>query len=119
MTILFAREPRRMVWRALLWTLLVWGLTFWASAALATASNEGALPWDTPIDRIGQAITGPVAFLFALGGMVVLGIRWIFGGEMGGMVRALLNTVIGICLLVLAARFIQVLFGVSGALVAG
>lgn len=115
MTYLSAHDPGRA--RVLLWTVL--GLTFWAGTALAAPSSEGALPWDTPIDRISQAISGPVAFLFALGGMVVLGIRWIFGGEMGGMVRALLNTVIGLCLLVLAARFIQVLFGVSGALVAG
>ncbi|WP_419739485.1 TrbC/VirB2 family protein [Ruegeria sp.] len=94
-------------------------LALMTGAASAAPSSGSALPWDTPIERISGAITGPVAFMFALGGMVVLGVRWIFGGEMGGMTRGLLTTVVGICLLVLATRFVQVLFGVTGAVIAG
>ena len=113
MNILSARNalPLRVA-LALLLALLTAGL------AQAAPGQGSALPWDTPIERISGAITGPVAFMFALGGMVVLGVRWIFGGEMGGMTRGLLTTVVGICLLVLATRFVQVLFGVTGALVA-
>ena len=94
-------------------------LALLATSVHAAPTAGGALPWDTPIDRIGDAISGPVAYLFGLGGLVVLGVRWIFGGEMGSMTRALLTTIIGLCLLVLAARFLQVLFGVTSALVAG
>lgn len=106
----------RMVCAALLASFM---LAWLASGAGAAPTADSALPWDTPIERISGAISGPVAFLFALGGLIVLGVRWIFGGDMGGMTRALLSTIIGICLLVLAVRFIQVLFGVTGALVMG
>jgi type IV secretory pathway VirB2 component (pilin) len=79
---------------------------FLMCAAQAHAGGTG-LPWDGPI----------VAFLFALGGMVVLGVRWVFGGEMGSMTRSLLTAVAGIALLVFAADFLSGLFGVSSALI--
>jgi type IV secretion system protein VirB2 len=78
--------------------------------ALASTSS---LPWDGPIQKIANGLQGPVAFLFALGGMIVLGVRWIFGGELGTMTRALLTTVAGIALLVFAAGFLAQLFGVA------
>lgn len=82
----------------------------------ANAGGTG-LPWDGPIEKLSNGLSGPVAFLFALGGMVVLGIKWIFGGEMGAMTRSLLTAVAGIALLVFAADFLAGLFGVSGALI--
>lgn len=88
------------------------------SAAQAYAGGTG-LPWDGPIEKIAKGLSGPVAFLFALGGMVVLGVRWIFGGEMGAMTRSLLTAVAGTALLVFAADFIADLFGVTSALIAG
>ena len=89
-----------------------------ALAVCAAEANAGGtgLPWDGPIEKIAQGLSGPVAFLFALGGMVVLGVRWVFGGEMGSMTRSLLTAVAGIALLVFAADFLAGLFGVSSAL---
>jgi len=84
-------------------------------AAQADAGGTG-LPWDGPIEKISKGLSGPVAFLFALGGMIVLGVRWVFGGEMGSMTRSLLTAVAGIALLVFAADFLAGLFGVSSAL---
>jgi type IV secretory pathway VirB2 component (pilin) len=89
---------------------------FLMCAAQAHAGGTG-LPWDGPIEKIAQGLSGPVAFLFALGGMVVLGVRWVFGGEMGSMTRSLLTAVAGIALLVFAADFLSGLFGVSSALI--
>ncbi len=86
-------------------------------AVEASAGGTG-LPWDDPITKISNGLSGPVAFLFALGGMVVLGIKWIFGGEMGAMTRSLLTAVAGIALLVFAADFLAGLFGVSASLIA-
>ena len=85
-------------------------------AVQAHAGGTG-LPWDGPIEKISKGLSGPVAFLFALGGMVVLGVRWVFGGEMGSMTRSLLTAVAGIALLVFAADFLSGLFGVSSALI--
>ena len=85
--------------------------------AIEASAGGTGLPWDGPIEKLSNGLSGPVAFLFALGGMVVLGIKWIFGGEMGAMTRSLLTAVAGIALLVFAADFLAGLFGVSGALI--
>ena len=87
------------------------------SCAVEASAGGTGLPWDGPIEKLSNGLSGPVAFLFALGGMVVLGIKWIFGGEMGAMTRSLLTAVAGIALLVFAADFLAGLFGVSGALI--
>ena len=76
-------------------------------------ASTSSLPWDGPIETISNGLQGPVAFMFALGGLIVLGVRWIFGGEMGTMTRALLTSVAGISLLVFAAGFLSQLFGVA------
>ena len=94
------------------------GLSLGLFALEAHAGGTG-LPWDSPIEKISNGLSGPVAFMFALGGMVVLGVRWIFGGEMGAMTRSLLTAIAGIALLVFAADFLAGVFGVSGALIAG
>lgn len=96
-------------------TALIASAMFVVMTIEASAGGTG-LPWDSPIEKITAGLSGPVAFLFALGGMIVLGIRWIYGGEMGAMTRGLLSTVAGISLLVFAVDFIGGLFGVSGAL---
>lgn len=90
-----------------------------AVAAQAVPTTGGSLPWDTPIERVVKGLTGPVAFFFAVGALIVCGVRMLFGGEMGSITRGLLTTIVGLCVLVLATRFLTVLFGVSGALVAG
>ena len=54
----------------------------------------------------------------AMGGMIVLGIRWVYGGEMGSLTQKLLSTVAGVSLLVFAIDFVAGLFGVSAALIA-
>ena len=84
--------------------------------ALDAQAGGTGLPWDGPIEKLSAGLSGPVAFMFALGGMVVLGVRWIFGGEMGAMTRSLLTAISGIALLVFAADFLAGLFGVSAAL---
>ncbi len=86
------------------------------SSSIEVSAGGTGLPWDDPIQKIANGLSGPVAFLFALGGMVVLGVRWIFGGEMGAMTRSLLTAVAGIALLVFAADFLAGLFGVTAAI---
>ena len=104
--------------RIVLFCLALVLLVLTAAMAQAATATNASLPWDAPIQRIGKALSGPVAFLFALGGLIVCGVRWIFGGEMGAMTRTLLTTIVGLCVLVMATQFIAVLFGVTGALVA-
>ncbi len=89
-----------------------------AFSALEAFAGGTGLPWDGPIDKISKGLSGPVAFLFAMGGMIVLGIRWVYGGEMGSLTQKLLSTVAGVSLLVFAIDFVAGLFGVSAALIA-
>ena len=92
------------------------GAALLVGCALEAHAGGTGLPWDSPIEKISAGLSGPVAFLFALGGMIVLGVRWVFGGEMGAMTRSLLTAVAGIALLVFAADFVAGLFGVTSAL---
>jgi type IV secretory pathway VirB2 component (pilin) len=103
-------KPAKIVTTPALAALAVIGL------ALEAQAGGTGLPWDGPIEKLSAGLSGPVAFMFALGGMVVLGVRWIFGGEMGAMTRSLLTAISGIALLVFAADFLAGLFGVSSAL---
>lgn len=85
----------------------------------ARASGGSGLPWDTPIQRITDAVSGPVAFGFAFMGLVALGVRWIYGGDLGPVAKGLMTLVIGVAILAGAASFLTVLFGLSGATLRG
>lgn len=88
-------------------------------AAPAGASGGSGLPWDTPIQRITEAVSGPVAFGFAFMGLVALGVRWIYGGDLGPVAKGLMTLVIGVAILAGAASFLSTLFGLSGASLRG
>ena len=78
------------------------------------ASSGSGLPWDTPIQTLTNAVSGPVAFGFAFMGLVALGVRWIYGGDLGPVAKGLMTLVIGVAILAGAASFLSVLFGLSG-----
>jgi len=98
---------------------LVWAALITLMAAPANASGGSGLPWDAPIQRITDAVSGPVAFGFAFMGLVALGVRWIYGGDLGPVAKGLMTLVIGVAILAGAASFLSVLFGLSGAAVGG
>jgi type IV secretion system protein TrbC len=88
----------------------------WASGAVASTSS--GMPWDSPIQTLVKGMSGPVAFGFAMIGLIVLGVRWIYGGELGAAAKTLMTMVIGISILVGAAGVLSTLFGVSSAMIA-
>lgn len=89
----------------------------WAVTALpAMASTTGTgMPWDSPIQTLVNSIKGPVSFGFAFLGVVLLGVRWIYGGELGAAAKMLMTIVIGIALLSGATGVLATLFGLTGA----
>ncbi|MDE3081644.1 MAG: TrbC/VirB2 family protein [Paracoccaceae bacterium] len=91
----------------------------WAVAVLpAAASTAGTgMPWDSPIQTLVNSIKGPVAFGFAFLGIVALGVRWIFGGELGPAAKMLMTVVIGVALLSGATGVLASLFSLTGATV--
>lgn len=84
-----------------------------ADTALAS-SGGGGLPWEGPLQRIQQSITGPVAGFIALAAVAVAGGMLIFGGELNDFARRLMYVVL-VAGILLGATQIVGLFGASGA----
>jgi type IV secretion system protein VirB2 len=94
--------------------LIIAGVLF-IVAGPALASSGSGLPWDQPIQKLVDGVKGPVAFGFAFMGLIALGVRWIYGGDLGPAAKMLMTLVIGVSILAFAAGFLAQLFGLSGA----
>lgn len=81
-------------------TILLAALLLTTPAAFAGAAG-GGLPWEPPLNRIAQSLTGPVALSISLIALMVASGTLVFGGELS----------------VLGAGFMTTLFGVGGATV--
>lgn len=77
----------------------------------------GGMPWDQWFVTLQNSITGPVAFAFALIGIVVAGAVLIFGGELNGFFRTMMFIVLVMGLLV-GAQNLMTMFG-QGASIGG
>lgn len=80
----------------------------------AVASSGGGLPWEQPLQRVQESITGPVAGFIALAAVAVAGGMLIFGGELNDFARRLMYIVL-VAGVLLGATQIVGLFGASGA----
>jgi type IV secretion system protein TrbC len=83
-------------------------------ATPAFASSSGSLPWEGPLEKIQQSITGPVAGYIALAAVAVAGGMLIFGGELNDFARRLVYVVL-VAGFMLGATTIIGLFGATGA----
>jgi type IV secretion system protein VirB2 len=95
------------------------GLAFFAIVAIviaspALASSGGSLPWEGPLEKIQQSITGPVAGYIALAAVAIAGGMLIFGGELNDFARRLMYIVL-VAGILLGATTIVGLFGATGA----
>ncbi len=52
-----------------------------AHAADATEGGGSGLPWEGPLTKLKQSISGPVAFVIALLGIIACGATLIWGGS--------------------------------------
>jgi type IV secretion system protein TrbC len=80
--------------------------------ALARAASTGGsgLEWETPLQKIRDSVTGPVAYAISLLGIAVTGAILVFGGEINEFVRRLIMLVLVISLMVFAADLLNTLF---------
>lgn len=83
-------------------------------AAPALASSGGSLPWEGPLQKIQESITGPVAGYIALAAVAIAGGMLIFGGELNDFARRLMYVVL-VAGILLGATTIVGLFGATGA----
>jgi type IV secretion system protein VirB2 len=86
------------------------------SRQAAAAGAGGITEWETPLQKVVQSITGPVAFSISVIGIVVAGAMLIWGGEINEFARKLIMVVLVIALIVTATNLLSTLFG-TGALV--
>ncbi len=99
-------------------TWLLISLLFVATQlAWAGGGGGGGLPWETPLNRVAQSMTGPVALSISLIALMVAGGTLVFGGELSEFARRSCVAVLAIAFLVLGAGFMTTLFGVGGAVV--
>lgn len=74
-----------------------------AHAADASSASGGAgLPWEGPLDKLRQSISGPVAFVIALLGIIACGATLIWGGEISEFTRRIIYVVLVVCVIVFA-----------------
>lgn len=100
--------------KRLLLTLAAMALSITAAASPAFASSGGSLPWEGPLEKIQQSITGPVAGYIALAAVAIAGGMLIFGGELNDFARRLMYVVL-VAGILLGATTIVGLFGATGA----
>ena len=92
--------------------------SFTLACSLSAHASSTGLPWEDPLSKIVDSITGPVAFGGSVLGIVVAGLTLIFGGEMDGFVQKIMMIALIVSIIVGAVNLLTLLFGVSGALIA-
>jgi type IV secretion system protein VirB2 len=100
---------------ALLLALMVLTV-FPADHAFASTSGSSGLQWETPLEKVRDSITGPVAYAISLLGIVVTGAILVFGGEINEFVRRVIMLVLVVSLMVFATDILSTLFN-KGALI--
>lgn len=81
---------------------------------MASAAG-GGLPWEGPLDKIQQSLSGPVAKAIALICVVTTGSALAFG-EGGGAFRSLLKVVFGLSVAFGGMGLVQTITGSAGGL---
>lgn len=87
---------------AAMFLVLLFGAVEPVHAADATAGGGAGLPWEGPLAKLRQSISGPVAFAIALLGIIGCGATLIWGGEVSEFVRRIIYVVMVVCVIVFA-----------------
>lgn len=92
-------------------------ISFLLLPTFAHASNTG-MPWESPLEKIVNSITGPVAFGVSVMGIVAAGAGLIFGNnDMSGFIKILVGIVMVIAFIVFAVNILSSVFGVSSTII--
>lgn len=84
----------------------------------AMASTDTGMPWEGPLTKVVDSVTGPVAFGVSVLGVVVAGLALVFGGQLDGFIQKIAMLALVIALIVMATNVLSSLFGVSSTVVA-
>lgn len=78
----------------------------------AWAGGSG-MPWEDPLQKIADSITGPVAKLAGIIAIALAGLGFAFA-ESGGIMRKVLGIIFGLAIAFSASTFFLPFFGFSG-----
>ncbi|AXD45942.1 TrbC/VirB2 family protein [Proteus mirabilis] len=82
----------------------------------AMAGQTQGLPWESPLEKIKNSITGPVAGAISFLGICVAGMMLIWGGEMSDFTKRIVYVVLVISIILGASVVINMWQG-NGALI--
>lgn len=94
-------------------TVVILALMFIPDFAHAASAAGGGLPWESPLEKLKDSITGPVAIGISLIAITVSGAMLIFGGEINEFGRRMIMVVLVIAVIVFAAQVLSSLTGKS------
>lgn len=92
-------------------------LICFGEVAFAAAAGGAAMPWEGPLQTIKNSLTGPVAGYIALIAIMICGAILIFGGDISGFARNLVNVVLACAVILGASSIITNLFPAAGAVI--
>ena len=96
----------------LLSLLAIAAMAMFAEPALAATTGT---VWDTPLQTLREAFTGPIALTLSVLGIAAAGGMLIFGGELSTFTRSMVMLVMVIAVLVGATTFLTGFFGTTTA----
>ncbi|KIO48649.1 TrbC/VirB2 family protein [Nitrosospira sp. NpAV] len=112
---MFKNNPPTMVVAG--YVLAIFALFAVTGAAFASDAAGGmggtGMPWEGPLLKLQRSVSGPVAFVIALLGIIASGATLIWGGEISQFARSMIYLVLVICIVVFANTML------TGALFAG
>lgn len=83
---------------------------------LAHASSTG-MPWESPLSKLVNSITGPVAFAVSVLAIIAAVAGLLFGGELSGLIKTMIFLAMGIAIVVFATNVLKSLFNISSTLI--
>jgi type IV secretory pathway VirB2 component (pilin) len=105
-------------WRKVSAHFLLLALAALALSSTALAAQGGqALPWEAPLTKLQQSLSGPVAGAIAVIALVAIGVVLVFGGEWNEFARRSVYAVCAIAFIVSAGTLLAGLFQVGAAVV--
>ena len=92
---------------------IYWVVILLAVMPITSFAAETGLPWEGPLQKILDSLTGPVAKILGVIAIVIAGFGIAFG-EAGGGMRRIFQIVLGLSIAFTASSLVVSLFGFSG-----
>ncbi len=83
----------------------------------AIAGTAQGLPWESPMEKVKNSLTGPIALGISIIALAAAGAALVFGGELSEFTRKIIMLVMALALLVAGGSIMTTLFSASGALI--